>query len=349
MSAIQEQKPLTDYWSKVAQEDQNITSKSTSFESTPFSIQDLASQYLSNAGKSKVAKSSLPVTHSNVQGKSGFWSQVTDETRSNAAKSLSAPSRNVAKIDGRIEYFEKTDDEELLKKRLDRHLDKQVALDRISEMSNFWKDATQNADCPKSQSQIPSNNPGWLDKYNRRLNETLLREKKDYWQNQVRDEELMRAQDLIRPLNKSGKAKEKIWQNTIKESQPIRKISWRSPQESGKTSVEVLCETIHRVGEQYEDGTASIAYEELLQRSDQPNLTGTLTKAKKFGLVYFDGELFNTKARDGPLDQNYIVLQVPIHEIGEAFAKMRSRHVDSGEDEEIDGEDMKPKKKVTFL
>ncbi|TRY80053.1 hypothetical protein TCAL_06776 [Tigriopus californicus] len=297
MSAIQEQKPLTDYWSKVAQEDQNITSKSTSFESTPFSIQDLASQYLSNAGKSKVAKSSLPVTHSNVQGKSGFWSQVTDETRSNAAKSLSAPSRNVAKIDGRIEYFEKTDDEELLKKRLDRHLDKQVALDRISEMSNFWKDATQNADCPKSQSQIPSNNPGWLDKYNRRLNETLLREKK----------------------------------------------------ESGKTSVEVLCETIHRVGEQYEDGTASIAYEELLQRSDQPNLTGTLTKAKKFGLVYFDGELFNTKARDGPLDQNYIVLQVPIHEIGEAFAKMRSRHVDSGEDEEIDGEDMKPKKKVTFL
>lgn len=129
-STTQGKKPLTDYWSKVSQEDQTIPSKSTSFESTPFSIQDLASQYLSNAGKSKVAKTSLPVTHSNVQGKSGFWSQVTDEKGANAAKSLAAPSRNVAKIDGRIEYFEKTDDDELLRKRLDRHLDKQVVLDR---------------------------------------------------------------------------------------------------------------------------------------------------------------------------------------------------------------------------
>lgn len=89
----------------------------------------------------------------------------------------------------------------------------------------------------------------------------------DYWQNQVRDEELMRTKDLVRPLNKSGKIKEKIWQNTIREAQPIRKISWRSPNESEKTNVELICETIHRFGEQYEDGTASIAFEELLQVS----------------------------------------------------------------------------------
>lgn len=46
-------------------------------------------------------------------------------------------------------------------------------------MSHFWRDATQNSECPKVQSQaLNSNNPGWLDKYNRRLNETLLRERK---------------------------------------------------------------------------------------------------------------------------------------------------------------------------
>merc|ERR1712032_1355363 len=78
--------------------------------------------------------------------------------------------------------------------------------------------------------------------------------------------------------------------------------------------IEVLCEIIYAHGERYDDGTAA-------------NGVGILIKAKKHGLVFFDGEIVFASVRSED-DDEFVVLQKPIGDIRRAFGEMRDRHSD---------------------
>jgi len=60
---------------------------------------------------------------------------------------------------------------------------------------------------------------------------------------------------------------------------------------------------------------------------NRANIVGILIKAKKHGLVFFDGEIVfaSVRAED---DDEFVVLQKPIGEIRRAFNDMRGRHSD---------------------
>ena len=79
--------------------------------------------------------------------------------------------------------------------------------------------------------------------------------------------------------------------------------------QSRRTDIEALCEIIYGYGERYPDGTAAIGFtwlfkvlykpirikekleQKLLQMFNRANIVGILIKAKKHGLVFFDGEI----------------------------------------------------------
>ena len=80
--------------------------------------------------------------------------------------------------------------------------------------------------------------------------------------------------------------------------------------QSRRTDIEALCEIIYAYGERYEDGTAAIGFTWLFkvnhhksfpgsilksilfyQMFNRANIVGILIKAKKHGLVFFDGEI----------------------------------------------------------
>ena len=72
---------------------------------------------------------------------------------------------------------------------------------------------------------------------------------------------------------------------------------YRAPQfhpetaQARRTDIEVLCEIIFAHGERYEDGTAAIGFTWLFKMFNRANIVGILIKAKKHGLVFFDGEI----------------------------------------------------------
>ena len=60
---------------------------------------------------------------------------------------------------------------------------------------------------------------------------------------------------------------------------------------------------------------------------NRANIVGILIKAKKHGLVFYDGEIVFASVRSED-DDEFVVLQKPIEEIRRAFGEMRGRHVD---------------------
>ena len=60
---------------------------------------------------------------------------------------------------------------------------------------------------------------------------------------------------------------------------------------------------------------------------NRANIVGILIKAKKHGLVFYDGEIVFASVRSED-DDEFVVLQKPIEEIRRAFSEMRGRHVD---------------------
>merc|ERR1712107_817915 len=60
---------------------------------------------------------------------------------------------------------------------------------------------------------------------------------------------------------------------------------------------------------------------------NKANVVGILIKAKKHGLVFFDGEIVFASVRSED-DDEFVVLQKPIGEIRRAFGEMRDRHSD---------------------
>merc|ERR1712203_1331595 len=97
--------------------------------------------------------------------------------------------------------------------------------------------------------------------------------------------------------------------------------------QSRRTDIEVLCEIIYAYGERYDDGTAAIGFTWLFKMFNRANIVGILIKAKKHGLVFFDGEIVFASVRADD-DDEFVVLQKPIGEVRRAFNEMRGRHAD---------------------
>lgn len=82
--------------------------------------------------------------------------------------------------------------------------------------------------------------------------------------------------------------------------------------------IKFLCEMIWKNGEQNFDGTADITFGELFQIYTviSNKLVGVLMRARKHGLVYFEGEMLFQRRDDGVL----ISLLKPIDEINALFS-----------------------------
>merc|ERR1719260_24475 len=128
--------------------------------------------------------------------------------------------------------------------------------------------------------------------------------------------------------------KKKMEQKQEKWEVSLSDDSWyRAPQfhpegtQSRRTDIEVLCEIIYAHGERYDDGTAAIGFTWLFKMFNRANIVGILIKAKKHGLVFFDGEIVFASVRSED-DDEFVVLQKPIGDIRRAFGEMRDRHSD---------------------
>ncbi|XP_076038686.1 actin-binding Rho-activating protein-like isoform X2 [Oratosquilla oratoria] len=92
--------------------------------------------------------------------------------------------------------------------------------------------------------------------------------------------------------------------------------------------VAVLCQMIYENGEQYEDGTAAITFGSLFQIYTviSNKVVGILLRARKHGLVYFEGEtLFQRRDDDVP-----ILLMKPFKEIVAELNRDRDEEFEIG-------------------
>jgi len=199
----------------------------------------------------------------------------------------------------------------------------------VNEKKNFWRKAALNDKKePKPQCE---RNPEWLAEYQKNKLGTQQKHSNDFWKNV----ETNTAEKEATPELQKGavnrdkkKSKEEEWEVSLSDD------SWyRAPQfhpegtQSRRTDIEVLCEIIYAHGERYDDGTAAIGFTWLFKMFNRANIVGILIKAKKHGLVFFDGEIVfaSVRAED---DDEFVVLQKPIGEIRRAFNEMRGRHAD---------------------
>eukprot|EP00092_Neocalanus_flemingeri_P018581 GFUD01020121.1.p1 GENE.GFUD01020121.1~~GFUD01020121.1.p1 ORF type:complete len:378 (+),score=121.46 GFUD01020121.1:132-1136(+) len=201
--------------------------------------------------------------------------------------------------------------------------------ERVNEKKNFWRKAALNNQ--KEQKPQSERNPEWLADYQKNKHGTQQKNSNDFW----KKAEIKTAEKEATPELQKGtanahkkKSKEEEWEVSLSDD------TWyRAPQfhpegtQSRRTDIEVLCEIIYAHGERYDDGTAAIGFTWLFKMFNKANIVGILIKAKKHGLVFFDGEIVfaSVRAED---DDEFVVLQKPIGEIRRAFNNMRDRHAD---------------------
>eukprot|EP00092_Neocalanus_flemingeri_P013824 GFUD01014912.1.p1 GENE.GFUD01014912.1~~GFUD01014912.1.p1 ORF type:complete len:416 (+),score=136.93 GFUD01014912.1:74-1249(+) len=199
----------------------------------------------------------------------------------------------------------------------------------VNEKKNFWRKAALNNQ--KEQKPQSERNPEWLADYQKNKHGTQQKNSNDFW----KKAEIKTAEKEATPELQKGtanahkkKSKEEEWEVSLSDD------TWyRAPQfhpegtQSRRTDIEVLCEIIYAHGERYDDGTAAIGFTWLFKMFNKANIVGILIKAKKHGLVFFDGEIVfaSVRAED---DDEFVVLQKPIGEIRRAFNNMRDRHAD---------------------
>jgi len=227
----------------------------------------------------------------------------------------------------------------LLKTQEESHL--------VAEKTNFWRKAALLH--IKEQKPQFEKNPEWLAEYRKDGIDILQQEQEKFWKRvesgaltPVRRKRMLpqptrtnKPVDIMSVQNrKKREEKEKKWKTSLEDD------SWyRAPQfhpegnQSRRTDVEVLCEIIYGHGERYDDGTAAIGFTWLFKMLNRANTVGVLIKAKKHGLVYFDGEIVFASVRSED-DDEFVVLQKPIGEIRRAFSEMRARHPDMFEIDE---------------
>jgi len=199
----------------------------------------------------------------------------------------------------------------------------------VNEKRNFWRKAALSAQ--KEQKPQAERNPEWLAEYQKNKLGVQQKHSEEFW----KGVETKTAEKEATPELSKGtvnaqkkKSKEELWSVSLSDD------SWyRAPQfhpegtQSRRTDIEVLCEIIYAHGERYDDGTAAIGFTWLFKMFNRANIVGILIKAKKHGLVFFDGEIVfaSVRAED---DDEFVVLQKPIEEIRRAFSDMRGRHTD---------------------
>jgi len=199
----------------------------------------------------------------------------------------------------------------------------------VNEKKNFWRKAAINNQ--KEQKPQSERNPEWLAEYQKNKLGTQQKNSNDFWkQVETKTAEKEATPELSKGTvnREKKKSKEEEWEVSLSDD------SWyRAPQfhpegtQSRRTDIEVLCEIIYAHGERYDDGTAAIGFTWLFKMFNRANIVGILIKAKKHGLVFFDGEIVfaTVRAED---DDEFVVLQKPIAEIRRAFNDMRGRHAD---------------------
>ena len=238
----------------------------------------------------------------------------------------------VKKVADQAEFFSGLDDQVLLDKRLMRQQSRTIKTEsdklvdfkplrplltftiyRVSDLSNFWRRAALSALSEKAP-QITTN-PEWYQNYAKERN--VFKEKSDYWKQNVLEQHRSR-ENLQRPTRDRMLEKEREWrQNSENKNNDDDSKIFASCRK--KSDVEVLCELIFDRGEKYEDGTAAIEFQRLRGAFARPNLVGCLAKAKKFGIVYYDGEIL------GQDEDDFVVLRVPVDKVKDEFEKMRQR------------------------
>lgn len=199
----------------------------------------------------------------------------------------------------------------------------------VNEKKNFWRKAAITNQ--KEQKPQCERNPEWLADYQKNKLGTQQKHSNDFWKNvETKTAEKEGTPELQKGTANTDKkkSKEDDWELSLSDD------SWyRAPQfhpegtQSRRTDIEVLCEIIYAHGERYDDGTAAIGFTWLFKMFNRANIVGILIKAKKHGLVFFNGEIVfaSVRAED---DDEFVVLQKPIGEIRRAFNDMRGRHSD---------------------
>jgi len=199
----------------------------------------------------------------------------------------------------------------------------------VAEKMNFWRKAALNV--AKEQKPQFERDPEWLADYTKNKLGTKKEESQGFWKKVEQEEKAKEGTpDLKKGLVNVEKKrrKEESWEVSLSDD------TWyRAPQfhpqvsQARRTDIEVLCEVIFSHGERYEDGTAAIGFTWLFKMFNRANIAAILIKAKKHGLVFFDGEIVFASVRSDD-DDEFVVLQKPIGEIRRAFSDMRSRHAD---------------------
>jgi len=212
----------------------------------------------------------------------------------------------------------------LLKSQEESHL--------VDDRTNFWRRAAINdLKEPKPQSE---RNPEWLSDYQKNNLGSQQKTSNEFWK-EVETQSATSEPAVEAEAGQAGqasrdkkKSKAEQWELSLSDD------SWyRAPQfhpmgtQSRRTDIEVLCEIIYGYGERYDDGTAAIGFTWLFKMFNRANIVGILIKAKKHGLVFYDGEIVFASVRSED-DDEFVVLQKPIEEIRRAFSEMRGRHVD---------------------
>lgn len=209
----------------------------------------------------------------------------------------------------------------LLKQQEESHI--------VNERANFWrKAALTDKREPKPQSE---REPEWRAEYQKNNLGEGRKISGQFWRGvEVKSQEKEKTPELEKGLTNRDKMKKKqdAWEVSLSDDSWYRAPTF-SPEgtQSRRTDIEALCEIIYAYGERYEDGTAAIGFTWLFKMFNRANIVGILIKAKKHGLVFFDGEIVFASVRADD-DDEFVVLQKPIGEVRRAFNEMRERHAD---------------------
>jgi len=291
---------------------------------------DVANAYMERTGKRKQnSKTSCLLRQTDkVVGCKSFWEGISDNIYTTKESISTILSEQIG-----TETFPQTKKKwESLSNLTPETIDNESIQDRekrVNEKKNFWRKAAVNNQ--KEQKPQSERNPEWLAEYQKNKLGTQQKHSNDFW----KKVEIKTAEKEATPELQKGtinaekkKSKEEGWEVSLSDD------TWyRAPQfhpegtQSRRTDIEVLCEIIYAHGERYDDGTAAIGFTWLFKMFNRANIVGILIKAKKHGLVFFDGEIVfaSVRAED---DDEFVVLQKPIGEIRRAFNDMRGRHAD---------------------
>jgi len=198
----------------------------------------------------------------------------------------------------------------------------------VQDKTDFWRKASLQQ-MKEKRPQIEAN-PEWLMEYKKEGFNNDQPEKVGYWNKIITTTaEEKKPKEKVHVTNEEKiRKKQEKWELSVTDD------SWyRAPQfhpevdQTRRTDIEILCEIIYAHGERYDDGTAAIGFTWLFKVFNRANTVGILIKAKKHGLVFFDGEIVFASVRSED-DDEFVVLQKPIAEIRAAFKEMRERHPD---------------------